>query len=490
LDTAGNPLIRDYQGYFSEGYRDLRERVLRLDEDAAAQLGAGPVARIGAALARNAERVRFWHEFVPIALPAMDANEIEAAVRAAGEAINAVLRRKSAAPLETVALTSEEAAAISHLVEVVRLINEYNAAVGVANTRIAAYKAGLSGANPDQVRSDLNRLRATKSRHLPEVAQKVDAHTALETQKRTAEDEKAAARRRLDEYAAAVIARYQDKINGYLATFGATFRLGSLTENYAGGQPGCQYGIMLRETAVPLAGSPGTVRFKTVLSGGDKRSLALAFFFSRLDESANLADTRVVLDDPMCSLDRSRRFATARRTVRLARDAKQVVLLSHDPVFLRLVWDETRDAGIEETSLSVERDGNAARVVPWDIEEATAPDFYKQLQAIDGFITSGSGDLLSLKRSFRPLLETHLRQSRPRAFGPKVWLGDMITMIRDAAPGSNLVPLQSMLGDLTDINSFTRDDHHGANPGAGPDPPDPTELRTMARRTLSVLGWA
>ncbi|MBQ9128745.1 MAG: hypothetical protein IJY15_13425, partial [Thermoguttaceae bacterium] len=50
--------------------------------------------------------------------------------------------------------------------------------------------------------------------------------------------------------------------------------------------------------------------FKYVLSAGDRRTLALAYFFASL-ENMNLEKAIVVFDDPFASLDEHRMSATA-----------------------------------------------------------------------------------------------------------------------------------------------------------------------------------
>jgi wobble nucleotide-excising tRNase len=53
------------------------------------------------------------------------------------------------------------------------------------------------------------------------------------------------------------------------------------------------------------------------------------------DLDADIANKIIIVDDPMSSLDQSRQRATQIALVDLARKSNQLILLSHDPVFLQ-----------------------------------------------------------------------------------------------------------------------------------------------------------
>ena len=72
--------------------------------------------------------------------------------------------------------------------------------------------------------------------------------------------------------------KYQEDINKWLLAFGATFSVEELKPNYLGtGLPKTEYRIRLSGRTVPagkkLEAEPS---FQTMLSDGDKRTLALA----------------------------------------------------------------------------------------------------------------------------------------------------------------------------------------------------------------------
>ena len=76
-----------------------------------------------------------------------------------------------------------------------------------------------------------------------------------------------------------------------------------------------------------------------VLSDGEQRALSTAFFLAELRVGANRS--AIVLDDPVTSLDQTRREYVARRLVREAR-IRQVIVFTHDLAFLLLLQERAR----------------------------------------------------------------------------------------------------------------------------------------------------
>ena len=62
----------------------------------------------------------------------------------------------------------------------------------------------------------------------------------------------------------------------------------------------------------------------------------LAFFLAVLKQDQQIAQKIIVLDDPFTSLDRFRRTCTQQLIQGLSDSAQQVLVLSHDPFFLKL----------------------------------------------------------------------------------------------------------------------------------------------------------
>lgn len=152
------------------------------------------------------------------------------------------------------------------------------------------------------------RLKAIRARHSPECAPHCAAYLQEKTLKAATETLRDAARSALDQHRQVVFPAYQAGINAYLQRFAAGFRLNDVASTNIRGGSSCTYNIVINNVAanpipvnaVPARGQPS---FGNALSAGDRNTLALAFFFASIDQSANLANNVVVIDDPITSLD-------------------------------------------------------------------------------------------------------------------------------------------------------------------------------------------
>ena len=104
-----------------------------------------------------------------------------------------------------------------------------------------------------------------------------------------------------------------------------------------------------------------------VLSEGERTCVALAGLLAELETTGNLSG--IVLDDPVSSLDHRYRKRVAERLVREAK-GRQVIILTHDVVFLYLLRKYARDLNVQVTEVSLERGykrdhGRATDGPPW-----------------------------------------------------------------------------------------------------------------------------
>lgn len=94
-----------------------------------------------------------------------------------------------------------------------------------------------------------------------------------------------------------------------------------------------------------------------ILSEGEQRAVALADFLTEVN--LNPSSAGIVLDDPVTSLDHKRKRQIA---ARLAREAKvrQVIIFTHDLVFLSRLMDLAKEDGIELSTHWVDRGADGA----------------------------------------------------------------------------------------------------------------------------------
>lgn len=115
-----------------------------------------------------------------------------------------------------------------------------------------------------------------------------------------------------------------------------------------------------------LLSSPGT-DLATVLSEGEQTCVAIAAFFAELATSAH--KSALVFDDPVSSLDHDWRHKVANRLVEEAK-MRQVIVFTHDLVFLNDIEDCAENKGVEFASRHLMRTPKIVGLVndnlPWD----------------------------------------------------------------------------------------------------------------------------
>lgn len=89
-----------------------------------------------------------------------------------------------------------------------------------------------------------------------------------------------------------------------------------------------------------------------ILSEGEQRAIAIGSFLAEVRLSG--AKGGVVFDDPVSSLDHRRRERVARRLAQEAR-SRQVVVFTHDIYFLSVLAEESKQAGVEILTQSIQR---------------------------------------------------------------------------------------------------------------------------------------
>lgn len=103
-----------------------------------------------------------------------------------------------------------------------------------------------------------------------------------------------------------------------------------------------------------------------ILSEGEKKMAAIAFFLAEMRQSGS--GSSIVVDDPVSSLDHKFRRRVAKRLVEESRD-RQVVVLTHDAVFLSDLLSESEQLGLPPNVQTLEWANGAPGAVldklPW-----------------------------------------------------------------------------------------------------------------------------
>jgi len=171
----------------------------------------------------------------------------------------------------------------------------------------------------------------------------------------------------LEAYSSTIFAEYQERLNQLLARLGADFLIADLTgrtderssESYS------DFGFLILERQVPIsARSDDSPSLKNTLSEGDKSTLAFAFFIASLERHPDLSQQVIVLDDPLSSLDETRREATCAVLHGLAPRVAQICVLTHKRDFFYMLCDKFS----EITTLYIRSDtANGSRIESLDV---------------------------------------------------------------------------------------------------------------------------
>jgi len=481
-------LIQDYRSFFSREYHALRDEVTGLKRQVDAAIGERAAAALEQTILQNGNAAESWQQYCEVAsLTLMEAGRIGQTMGGLRESAQALLDVKAGTPLDAVPPDDQFTRALDAFESLRTSFGTYNAAVAAANAVIGARKRQAQAANMSEVETALGWLKAQKTRHTPDVQALCDTDTRLQAEKSALEANKASARQELDTHTQNVITQYGQRINWYLERINASFRITTPTHTYRGGPPSTSYQIVINQNTVDL-GDPQTPpdrpSFKNTLSGGDRSTLALAFFFAQLEQDVSRANKTVVFDDPFGSMDSFRRNHTVHQIFRCGESCAQVVVLSHDPSFLHLLWERLVPAN--RKSLCMARVGEEnTTIVEWDIDRAVQARYRADIDTLQRFFSDGDGDRRDVIQKIRPVLEAYCRNIYPTLFGEQEMMGSIVGKIRDAGAAH---PLSSIVDDLDELNIYCRRYHHGENPNAATEPVDDAELQGYVRRTLRNVG--
>jgi wobble nucleotide-excising tRNase len=473
-----NALINSYAQYFDEAYAAFKAELADLQNAGLSSVSEAEGLKAKARFEELEKAVQYWSAFGKLDFtPAADLNSIQIKLAALYVEAKKAIELKIAAPLEPIDTKALEQA-IAEWQAVVDSLKGCINSITQANIGIQAIKNATAGADKAALESGLKELAAVKKRYSPEVTTLADSYSALENEKKLLVAAKDKKKEELDAYDATVLPRYHEAINAYLSQFGAGFRLKKSEKTYQGKVPQWIYTIEVNTHSVDVtkkAGS-GEPSFQSVLSTGDRGTLALAFFLAQLDLDSGLANSVVVFDDPFTSLDEFRKAMTARTMFRVGQTASQVIVFSHDKYFLEAVANAV--IGVKCATFQISGTKVNSCIDVWDLEREVKDGYLRAHMDMLDFHNGKSGTASEMRLKMRPLLESYIRYRFPNQIPDGKWLGDMLAIIKSTTNH----PLASVYKDIDDINSFTAPFHHDVTAAFNED-----EVKTYVGRTLAVV---
>jgi wobble nucleotide-excising tRNase len=486
--TKDNDLIRAYQTHFDAAYAALKKRVAGLHEIVVAGTGAAIVDAFAQGIVTVKAQVAAWSEQV-------QTNPIEFA-DAAGRSSLAdfqvfvldLARGKRASPAEAIGTTADLEKATALWQKVLAPMQSANEKVKDAAAAIATYKGQLTTDNVEQLQQEVQQLEASKRRHDPVVISLLDQLVTWRANQATAEGVKKAKRDKLDALMATTLQQYEKTINQLLKHFGASFSIKGMTANFRGSGPRSEYGLVLRGKDVSLEGGPPS--FATTLSEGDKRTLAFAFFIASAHADAKLASRIVVVDDPMCSLDLNRKHHTRSVLKNLRSMAEQLIVLAHDPYFIRDLRDAIRQDD-STTPMSVFQlilaANNYTDFEAFDVDKECESAYSQHHRLLNEFTEGKAPNTRMIAKAIRPMLEGYLHRRFPGLVPKHLTFGNVVVLIRDAVAPNPLCFAKNIATELNEINTYAGQFHHDTNPSADTVAVVATELKTYVERSLHLV---
>lgn len=484
-ELTDRTLVDAYKGFFGDTYKALAASI-RKTRETFARYANGDFRKAVENLARqNAGHFGYWTEAAKIDPPALpDIAAAIAAMEHAAARLDTVFQEKQAdLTAARAGATAEDALAAWE--DARNAIAIANAALETYLSRVRTLKDSIDPGDLPKLEGELKTLQAAKRRHnddIVEVAGKLDAHAA---RKEAIAKEKADLRKELNDHGRAITTELGKSINAYLGRLNAGFRIDYREPDYRGKEPSASYQILINDVPVAPRSAPEALHepsFRNTLSAGDKSTLALALFLARINADPGLKDTIVVLDDPFTSLDNFRRQFTAIEIRKLCGRAAQMIVLSHDKNFLRLLWEKIDHSTLRSIALQTGAPG-VTTIAPFDIEAATQPRHVTERMKIEEYIEGEPHAPNYIRSRLRTVCEDFYRKGDPGLFHEAASLEEIIRLL-EAAPADH--PYKGALEDLRDINEFSRGDSHAAIGGNPSEETSDEELRGFCRKALAL----
>jgi len=487
----GIELIGSFRAFFSEAYSSLKAELGSARKTIDAALGESSLLALQRAVTTNRSHWDFWSAFVKnIELPGLDfTSDIQPALASYRDALHGLVAKKKLSPLDPIAGDEALQKARSAVQAVMGVLDEYNQKVAHINSLVDGIKTEISAGNVANAKKELAILEATKVRHSSPASENCARYQEALDRKKKLEEEKDAAKEQLEKYSTTVCKDYQEAINGLLVKFGSGFQLEGTQHQYVGGSPSSTFQLKIDGVSIDVGDERTPLSkpsFRNTLSSGDRATLALAFFVVQLERDPRLAEKIVVFDDPFTSQDEYRRTVTQHLILRFAGKAKQVIVLSHDVSFLRNLYDECPKKTVGLRCLQMRREKSGTGLHLFDIEQATASDYYVMYRKLSHFRDENIGDPFDIAKTVRPFMECWIKLQCPGNNFGSMMLGQILSEIENADASSDLAQLQSDLQELQEINSYSTQFHHADKPLAPKPQVNESELLAFVSRTLNL----
>lgn len=360
----------------------------------------------------NSGRIASWTGHLPtnVLAPVFNIIADENSLRTEFQGLISSVQQKLRNPSAVVDTTSINTFQNS-LQTINRSIALYNQTVTTYNAAISTFRNSIQTIENAQL--ELDRLRRIRSRFEAPIIAICNQITTERGNLRNLENAYPTLIQQQQAAATTFFNTYQNRINYYLdIVFKTHFRIENVINVPPQGRATqSKIGYRLTIDGQNISFEPNLpFCAKECLSEGDKSTIALAFFLSKMDIDPNRQDKILVFDDPLSSLDTNRRTYTIGIIRSLIPQIRQVVVLSHNQYFLHEIGKDIVPADKKTLRITENFAANASIIELCDLEELVKNDYFKHIEALEDFRIHPNHAIKDTVLGWlRTVLESHLR---------------------------------------------------------------------------------
>ena len=473
-------LITAYEQYFNEEYNKLKQSVDENGERIKNCSVSELVDQKKETVLENQALIEFWKKYLPsLEIPKINLDVLVENFIKEFDKITQLTQDKSQNILKPVDIK-----AIDSFVDLQQDFNhrieDYNSQINRWNEKINELKNKQPDLN--KLEQEFKKIEIHQKRFFPEFAKICDAYKKSSENVKSRKQLQLEKQKQLKLSVSQKLTNYGEKINWYLEKFGTSFRIEEPKPTYKGKskEPYIEYSLLMDGYKIDLE--------KYALGEGDKNSLAFAFFLAKLSLDDQISDKIVVFDDPVSSLDRTRRNRTVEYIKELATKAKQVIVLSHNDNFIFELYEKLIKFGIEGNTLKIDN----GDIKEWDVKEEMKSPYFATIVKLESFMEGKR--TLSLKEArelIRIVLEDALEFRYFKYFekhGDNYWLKTMINTLREEKKCRFRHPdREEVLKELDSLCDFSASSHHGNINKPYREEEDETEIESYVDSTLKMI---
>ncbi len=406
-------LMAAFRGIFNDTYETLRKKVIGARDEAARFDANTIIDKLILEIQKIDAQISSWSSIIKEELSGsltedVDQEALKTQLSKAFEALKNELNRK----VEDLNRTAEPGAvekykdAKSVIQQIVTDINEQ---IKTLNERVTSFKERAeSPASIEDAKKKTRGFEHRLFRFTEEGMVWVTGYNSAKEEKEKADDKFKEIEDKLNKYLGN-FSNYEDEINRVLKELNTSFSVRSFKEK-TDKRMGklAEFEIVINGEGAPLSSSENVPCFKNILSGGDRNSLAFAFFIASLKYDPKLSDTIVIYDDPLTSMDDDRRYQTAKIIATLSSDCLQTIVLTHRKsvaIQHQKYYRDKKKYGVSG-EFEIRCDDTGSRYERCDPSEFAKDSFAQKVEELDDYCRNDSGQSISyIQHLMRDVLE-------------------------------------------------------------------------------------